>query len=265
MTTSLEGGPEDDTGLARRDALGAGLTERDFVVGVSASGSTPYTLTVLRSAQAAGAGTAAIACNAAAPMFEHVDIPIVLNSGPEVLAGSTRMAAGTAQKAAFNMLSTMMAIRLGHVVDGMMVNVRADNRKLADRATRIVARIADVDETTAARALEATGGAVKTAILIAAGASDCASAEASLERNGGNVRAALAEVLGTSAIVADGVALPVTAPDTLAARTRLQSAGRRCDCRGRILTGGRHDEDYPDHRWQPCRIPGCGKPSDGGI
>ena len=113
-----------------------------------------------------------------------------------MLAGSTRMAAGTAQKAAFNMLSTMIAIRLGHVVDGQMVNVRADNAKLRGRAARIIARIARVDEKTGIAALDAADGEVKPAILIAAGAADAARAEELLAAHKGNLRAALA-ALGT--------------------------------------------------------------------
>ncbi|MCX5497186.1 N-acetylmuramic acid 6-phosphate etherase [Kaistia dalseonensis] len=191
MTTTLTGGPEDDPVLAAEDIARAAVTPGDFVVGVSASGSTPYTVTALRLARAAGAGTAAIACNSSTPLHAEADIAIVLDSGPEVLAGSTRMGAGTAQKAAFNMLSTMIAISLGHVVDGMMVNVRADNRKLVGRATGIVARIASVDEATAYQALEMAHGAVKAAILLAAGAPDSATAEALLERTGGDIRLAL--------------------------------------------------------------------------
>jgi N-acetylmuramic acid 6-phosphate etherase len=194
MTETLTGGPEDDPELAVRDVGAVAITSRDFVVGASASGSTPYTVRGLELARAAGAGTAAIACNASAPLFAHTDIAIFLDSGPEVLAGSTRMAAGTAQKAAFNMLSTMIAIRLGHVIDGMMVNVRADNTKLVGRARRIIARIAGVDDEAAARALDAAGGFVKPAILIAAGAGPRDRAEALLAAHGGHVRAALSAI-----------------------------------------------------------------------
>lgn len=109
------------------------------------------------------------------------------------------MAAGTAQKAAFNMLSTLVAIRLGHVVDGMMVNLVADNAKLEGRARRIVATLAGVGEAAAAKALNAAGGAVKPAILLAAGVRSREAAERLLDNNKGNVRAALAGRAGAAA------------------------------------------------------------------
>lgn len=192
MTETLTGGPEDIAELGIADIEGAKLGPDDCVVAASASGSTPYTVAGLEAARKAGAVTVAIACNASAPLFGHANIAVFLDAGPEVLAGSTRMAAGTAQKAAFNMLSTMIAIRLGHVVDGLMVNVRADNAKLRDRAARIVARIAKVDPAAGARALDAADGDVKPAILIAAGAASLALAGALLATHAGNLRAALA-------------------------------------------------------------------------
>ncbi len=118
------------------------------------------------------------------------DIAILLDTGPEVLSGSTRMAAGTAQKAALNMLSVLIGIRLGHVHDGYMVNVIADNAKLVDRAARIVAAIAGTDTAAAAAALARTGGSVKPAILVARGA-DPQAAHAALERSGGHLGPAL--------------------------------------------------------------------------
>lgn len=196
MTETLTGGPEDIAELGVADIDAARLGPDDCVVAASASGSTPYTVAGLEAARKTGAATVAIACNASAPLFAHADIAVFLDSGPEVLAGSTRMAAGTAQKAAFNMLSTMIAIRLGHVVDGQMVNVRADNAKLRGRAARIIARIAKVDETSGIAALDAADGEVKPAILIAAGAADAARAEQLLAAHKGNLRAALA-ALGT--------------------------------------------------------------------
>jgi len=197
MTETLTGGPEDVAELGIADIEGAKLGPDDCVVAASASGSTPYTVAGLEVARRTGAVTVAIACNALAPLFGHADIAVFLDSGPEVLAGSTRMAAGTAQKAAFNMLSTMIAIRLGHVVDGQMVNVRADNAKLRGRAARIVSRIAKVGEADAVQALDAADGEVKPAILIAAGAKDAAEAGAKLADHKGNLRAALA-ALGRS-------------------------------------------------------------------
>ena len=191
MTETLTGGPEDVAELGVADIESAKLGPNDCVVAASASGSTPYTVAGLEAARKTGAATVAIACNASAPLFAHADIAVFLDSGPEVLAGSTRMGAGTAQKAAFNMLSTMIAIRLGHVVDGMMVNVRADNAKLRNRAARIISRIAKVDDAAAVGALDAAEGEVKPAILIAAGATSLATAGALLATNAGNLRAAM--------------------------------------------------------------------------
>ena len=126
-----------------------------------------------------------------------VDAAICLPTPAEVIACSTRMGAGTAQKIALNMLSTLMAIRLGHVHDGYMVNVIADNEKLRMRACGIVAAIAGVDEATAQSALVASAGGVKPAILIASGASDLAEAEALLTRHQGQLRPILAEISGS--------------------------------------------------------------------
>src|SRR5690606_12947109 len=111
-------------------------------------------------ARAAGARTIGLSNNRGAPLFERVDVAICLPTPPEVIAGSTRMGAGTAQKIALNMLSTMMAVQLGHVHDGYMVNLIADNMKLLKRAKQIVMSIAGVDDSAATAALEQADGAV---------------------------------------------------------------------------------------------------------
>ncbi|ODT70903.1 MAG: N-acetylmuramic acid 6-phosphate etherase [Pelagibacterium sp. SCN 63-23] len=188
----MRGGPEDDAEAARRSAEALELGPRDCVIAVTASGNTPYPISAARVARAAGARTIGIANNPGVTLFGIVDVSVCLPTPPEVIAGSTRMGAGTAQKIALNMLSTLMAIRLGHVHDGMMVNVVADNLKLQERARGIVARVAEVDEAVAETALAATGGAVKPAILLAAGVDDIAAAEAMLARHDGHLRPALA-------------------------------------------------------------------------
>lgn len=193
---NFSGLQEDDPVQARLDVAAHGVGPQDCVVAISASGSTPFTVAGLQAAIAAGAASVAIASNANAPLFEGADVTVHLDSGPEVIAGSTRMGAGTAQKAALNMLSTMTAIHLGHVYDGLMVNVRADNGKLRARAARIIANVAGVDEASARTALETAGGHVKPAILIAAGAKDPAAAGEMLNQNNGNVRKALAAIAG---------------------------------------------------------------------
>lgn len=188
----MPGGTEDGTeGLDR--AL-TGLSERDTVIAVSASGTTPYTLAAVRIARAAGAGVVAIANNPGAPLLDGADVPICLQTPPEVISGSTRMGAGTAQKIALNMLSTVMAVELGHVHDGMMVNLRADNIKLRARALGIVCHVSGVAQDTAAAALDAARGEVKPAVLIAArGVSPERAAEV-LRDTDGNLRAALAQL-----------------------------------------------------------------------
>ena len=133
----------------------------------------------------------AIAGNEGAALFAHANVSVLLDVGPEVISGSTRMGAGTAQKAALNMLSTLVGVRLGHVHDNHMVNLNADNLKLRKRAERMVAAIAGVSVDTAASALEQTGGSVKPAILVAAG-SRASDAPGLLAAHGGVVRAALA-------------------------------------------------------------------------
>lgn len=192
--SEMPGAPEDDVEQARIDAeavVGAG----DCVVVISASGSTPYALGVADFARQKGAKVIAIANNADAKLFDRSDVTILLNTPPEFVAGSTRMGAGTAQKIALNMFSTLMAIRLGHVHDGHMVNLRADNRKLLERAARIVSDVAGVSMDEAGRLVEKASGSVKVAILLGAGAKDKNSAESMLETSGQNLRRAL-ELIG---------------------------------------------------------------------
>jgi N-acetylmuramic acid 6-phosphate etherase len=166
---SLVGGVEDDADQAARDLAGADVSAKDLVIGLSASGTTPYAVAALEEGKRRGARTVGIANNAGSPLVDLADIGIVLPTPPEVIAGSTRMGAGTAQKIALNMLSTLAAVHLGHVHDGFMVNLRADNRKLKDRAARIVSAVSGADEENARQALEAAGGSVKEAVLLAAG------------------------------------------------------------------------------------------------
>lgn len=191
MTRELVGGPEDDGPAGAQDIRAAGVGPADCVVAISASGATPYTIAGLRQAKALGAATVGMAGNGGAPLLAEADVAVLLASGPEVISGSTRMAAGTAQKAALNMISTLVGVRLGHVHDNLMVNVTADNAKLVLRATGIVARIAGVGREAAAQALERAGNQVKPAIVLAAGASTLSEAQAILAQSGGVVRKAL--------------------------------------------------------------------------
>ena len=159
------GGPEDNEKRGEADAGNADLTQKDCVIVVSASGTTPYALGALRHAVGNGTPTISLANNADTPLLSESDVAICLSTPPELVAGSTRLGAGTAQKIALNMMSTLMAIHLGHVVDGYMVNLVADNRKLQGRAAGIVSALAGTDSDSAQTFLDQANGSVKLAIL----------------------------------------------------------------------------------------------------
>jgi N-acetylmuramic acid 6-phosphate etherase len=186
----MPGGTEDDAAAGARDA--AGIGEGDLVIAVAASGRTPYPIAVADGARARGAKVIAIANTPDAPLFLRADVAICLETPPEIIAGSTRMGAGTAQKATLNMISTLAGIRLGQVHDGHMVGLVADNAKLRQRSAAMVADIAGVPAEGAAAALATAGGAVKPAVLIALGATPDA-ATALLTKTNGILRAALAQ------------------------------------------------------------------------
>lgn len=194
ITNNLTGVDEDSAEQARSDIAANGITSADCLIATSASGSTPYTVAGVEAARAVGAATIGIAGNPDAPLLAAAEVAVLLATGGEVISGSTRLGAGTAQKAALNMLSTLMCIHLGHVHDGLMVNVKADNEKLRKRAERIVVRITGVSPEAASDALSRTGGEVKPAILLAAGAGSPADAEMLLAVSEGNVRNALARL-----------------------------------------------------------------------
>lgn len=195
--TDLAGGYEDETELARSDVREARITAGDCLISVSASGSTPYALAAADEARKLGAKVIAIANNPGAALFKGADVAILLQTPPEVVSGSTRMGAGTAQKIALNMFSTLVGIHLGHVLDGHMVNLRADNIKLRGRAMRIVSDVTGVGAEEAERLIDAASGSVKLAILLASGAKDAAQAEAALGKANQNLRQAIAIVSQT--------------------------------------------------------------------
>jgi len=160
----------EDGATAGEQAMAAfGDLAGDAVIAVSASGSTPFTVAAAAEARRRGAFVIAIARRSGSTLLSGADAPIVLESGEEALRGSTRLAAGTAQKAALGMLSSLMGFELGHIHQGLMVNLKADNAKLRERALGIVAMIAGVGEARADAALREAGGDVKPAILIARG------------------------------------------------------------------------------------------------
>jgi N-acetylmuramic acid 6-phosphate etherase len=194
---NLTGGPEDDSGQGASNVATAGLTGGDCLIAVSASGTTPYAIGALEEAKRRGLKSIAIANNADTPLLAKADVAVLLATPPEVIAGSTRMGAGTAQKIALNMLSTMAAIKLGHVHDGYMVNLHADNLKLKRRAARIVSAITGCSEDDALALLDKTGGAVKPAVLLAAGAASADAALELLEGTDHNLRSALSRLEGS--------------------------------------------------------------------
>ncbi len=155
---TFRGGPEDDEQLALDDIDGIGVRDTDCMIAVSASGSTPYAVAALKKASEIGAATIAIANNEATPLLEAADAAIFLPTPPELVAGSTRMGAGTAQKIALNLFSTLMAIELGHVVDGHMVNLTVDNAKLRLRAANIIMALTNRSEAKALQCLDQAQG-----------------------------------------------------------------------------------------------------------
>jgi N-acetylmuramic acid 6-phosphate etherase len=164
LTHSVEGA-EDDPDAGARDIAALDVAERDSVVGIAASGRTPYALGGMREAARRGALVIALVCNRPSPMAELAEIAIAPLVGPEVIAGSTRLKAGTAQKMALNMLSTGVMIRLGKTFGNLMVDVQPTNAKLRGRARRIVEQACGLSSDAAAGLLEQCGGEVKTAIV----------------------------------------------------------------------------------------------------
>jgi N-acetylmuramic acid 6-phosphate etherase len=193
---SLDQGSEDDEEAAIAAFAATGLGAGDAMIAVSASGATPFTLALARAAQARDVKIVAIACNPESPLLAAADIGILLPTGPEIVAGSTRMNAGTAQKCALNMLSTLIGIRLNHVYQGMMVNLRAENAKLRDRAAGIIARASGIDIAAATAHLAQTDFHVKPAILVAMAASP-EQARLSLARTSGDLRRSIADLRST--------------------------------------------------------------------
>ena len=185
-----KGEAEDNVAAAQLDA--SVIEAGDCAICLAASGSTAYTITILKLAQEKGAVTIGISNNPDTALLSHADIPIHLPTPPEVIAGSTRLGAGTAQKIALNMMSSLMGVRLGHVLDGLMVNVIANNEKLYRRAEEIVMQVTGCGRSTASSNLHKANGAVKEAVLLALGAQSYFDAQNLLERNNQNLRDALA-------------------------------------------------------------------------
>ncbi|GJD49672.1 N-acetylmuramic acid 6-phosphate etherase [Methylobacterium crusticola] len=182
---------EDSTAAGAAWIAEADVGPNDVVVGLSASGTTPFTLAALKAARGRDAVTVGIANNPGTPILQHCTHPILVATGEEVVAGSTRLKAGTAQKVVLNLLSTLIMIRLGRVYRGRMIAMRATNQKLRARGVAMVAELAGCDAEAAARASAEAEGDIKLAVLIAAGAARD-EAERLLARHDGNLRRAIA-------------------------------------------------------------------------
>lgn len=181
-------GAEDSVEGGARDLEAAGLREVDSVVGIAASGTTPYVLGALAYAKQIGALTVGVACNTPSPVVERAEIGIGVTVGPEVLTGSTRLKSGTAQKMVLNMLSTAVMVKLGKVYGNLMVDMQVTNEKLLARGRRIVAQTAKISEEQAATLLHAAGGSAKTAIVMAVRGVTAEDARQLLDAAGGYLR-----------------------------------------------------------------------------
>jgi N-acetylmuramic acid 6-phosphate etherase len=186
-------GAEDDPALGEEDLKNLSLTAADTVVGLAASGRTPYVIGALRYARAVGCATVAISCNPDSPIAHEAQVAISPVVGPEALTGSTRLKSGTAQKLVLNMISTGAMVKIGKVYQNLMVDVKATNVKLVDRACRIVVEATGADRAEAEHALKQTAFEVKPAILMILAQITAEQAAERLQRHKGFLRAALVE------------------------------------------------------------------------
>ncbi len=190
LRRSVEGA-EDHPDAGSQDLLASGFGHADVLVGISASGRTPYVLGAVAQARRMGAITCGISCTPDSELSRSVDFPIEPLVGPEILTGSTRLRAGTATKLVLNMISTAVMIKLGHVYGNLMVNVQPSNKKLEDRARRIIQQAAGVSGEVAAELLEQAGRSVRTAIVMAKKGVGREEAERRLAAARGRIAAAL--------------------------------------------------------------------------
>jgi N-acetylmuramic acid 6-phosphate etherase len=184
-------GLEDDGEKAAADLKSKKLTKNDLVIGITATGATPYTLAALEFAKSKKAKTGAIVCAEDTPMSKIADITVYVAVGPEIIAGSTRMKAGTAQKLILNMFSTALMIRLGMTYSNWMINVSMTNQKLRERGKQILQEILGVRPNDAERLVEASGANLKVAVIMGATGCDRQKAENQLTAANGNLRSIL--------------------------------------------------------------------------
>jgi N-acetylmuramic acid 6-phosphate etherase len=182
---------EDSEELGQRDIARRRPTRKDVVIGVSASGRTPYVVAAVAYARARGARTAAVTCNHGTPLAEAADITIVADVGPEVVSGSTRMKAGSAQKMILNMITTGAMTRLGYVYENLMVNVHMQNSKLVERGIRILMNACNIDRATAVETIKSAGRSVPVALVMLKAKVDKPEAVRRLAKSDGDVRVAI--------------------------------------------------------------------------
>jgi N-acetylmuramic acid 6-phosphate etherase len=194
LLRAIEGAEDDEQ--AGHQEIAESVAAGDVVVGLAASGRTPYVAGALRSARERGAATVLVTANPDAPLSAEVDVFVAVDTGPEVVAGSTRMKAGTAQKLVLNAFSTAVMIRLGRTYSNLMVDLVASNAKLRGRMLDILGEATGLDEATCARALTDAGGELKTALVAVLGGVETERARAALTQSGGHVHAALAKLMG---------------------------------------------------------------------
>jgi N-acetylmuramic acid 6-phosphate etherase len=186
-------GAEDNRAQARRDLQKLGLTKNDALVGLAASGTTPYVISAIAYAKQKGALTVGVTANRHSPLARAAQIAIAPNVGPEVLTGSTRMKAGTAQKMVLNMLSTASMVRLGHAYDNLMIDLTKTNKKLKDRAGRILTEASGKDLSAVEHALRQSEHNLRVALIMLKRGFSAELARKALHEAGGNLRRALAE------------------------------------------------------------------------
>ncbi|TWM27263.1 N-acetylmuramic acid 6-phosphate etherase [Bacillus paralicheniformis] len=184
-------GAEDHEAFGRRDLEAVNLSNNDTVIGIAASGRTPYVLGALKYARETGAKTVSLTCNKNSAISQASEHSIEVVVGPEVIAGSTRMKAATAHKMILNMISTAAMIQMGKVYENLMVDVKVSNDKLKERAIRIIQTVTDVPKETAALALEKSNNQVKTAIIMVKTNEDAAASEKLLEKSEGDIEKAI--------------------------------------------------------------------------
>jgi len=182
---------EDSPEIGQRDIARRRPTRKDIVIGVSASGSTPYVVGAVEYARARGAMTAAITCNADTPLSQVADTTIVVEVGPEVVSGSTRMKSATSQKMVCNMITTGAMTRLGYVYDNLMVNVHMKNAKLVERGIRVLMRVCNIDRDAAIRTIKSAGKSIPIAVVMLKANVDKMEAVRRLAKSDGNVRLAI--------------------------------------------------------------------------